>query len=478
MNKNQFVKTKIICTIGPATNNISKIKHLIMAGTDAIRLNFSHGTYEDHLLSLNLIKKVEKSLGKTVTVVQDLQGPKIRVGELVSPFIILKRSQILKLTTKILKGNSDKISVTYKQLLNDIKIGDRILFDDGKIESKVIKIEDDEARIRITRGGKLYPHKGVNLPGIHISAKSLTNKDKNDLQFAFRYNVDYVAHSFVRSAEDIKNLRKYIAKNGPKNRKIKIIAKIEKPEAIKYIDEIIDESDAIMVARGDLGVELSAEDVPVLQKMIIRKCNKMGKPVIVATQMLESMISNSRPTRAETSDIANAVFDGADALMLSGETAVGKYPVEAVKVMNKVIRDAEKHLISYRDYNPVEFPATHDYDFLCQSASVLANELKTSAIVAITNSGTTAIRLAKYRPDVPIIAITDNEVVLRHINLVWGVQGVFVRNIKINSDVLLLKIENMIKKLGFVNKNETILIVAGIPLFKKYSTNMIKVVKL
>jgi len=190
----------------------------------------------------------------------------------------------------------------------------------------VIKIKNDEARIRITRGGKLFPHKGVNLPGIRISAKSLTNKDKTDLQFAFRYNVDYVAHSFVRSAEDIKNLRKYIAKNGPKNRKIKIIAKIEKPEAIKYIDEIINESDAIMVARGDLGVELSAEDVPVLQKMIIRKCNKMGKPVIVATQMLESMISNSRPTRAETSDIANAVFDGADALMLSGETAVGKYP--------------------------------------------------------------------------------------------------------------------------------------------------------
>ena len=478
MRKNKFVKTKIIFTLGPSSNTSAKIKSLVKAGGDAIRLNFSHGTYQDHLSNLENIRKVEKSLGKPITIIQDLQGPRIRVGEISLPFIDLKRDQILKVTTEKYKGDVKKISVTYKYFVRDIKVGNRVLFDDGKIESRVIAIRGQEAHLRIIKGGRLYAHKGINISGVNISTQSFTDKDKRDIQFAFKNDVDYIALSFVRSAQDIKSLRGYIKKNGPKNRTIKIIAKIERAEAIKYIDEIINEADSVMVARGDLGVELSAEDVPVLQKMIVRKCNKIGKPVIIATQMLESMINNARPTRAEASDIANAVFDGADALMLSGETAVGKYPVEAVKVMNKVIKDAEKHLISYRDYNPVEFSATHDYDFLCQSASVLANELKSSAIVAITNSGTTAIRLAKYRPNVPILAITDNEVVLRHLNLVWGVQGIFIRNMKINSDVLLSKIENLIKKMGFVNKSEKILIVAGLPLFKKYSTNMIKVVTL
>jgi pyruvate kinase len=475
MRDNIFAKTKIICTLGPSTDTAPMIASMIRAGMDVVRLNFSHGTLRKHIATMHAIKKAEDAVGRPLTIIQDLQGPKIRLGDISVPFIELKQNQLIDITTKDVLGTNKRLSTTYKLFAKDLKIGNRVLFDDGKIDSKVVGLHKDTIRLKIITGGKLTAHKGINLPDTNISATCLTEKDKEDLQFAFKYDVDYVSLSFVRSPLDIKLLRDYIRKHSPKKKSIQIIAKIEKPEAIKNIEEILREADAVMVARGDLGVEMPAEEVPILQKKIVRRCNELGKPVIIATQMLESMISNPRPTRAETSDVANAVFDGTDAVMLSGETAVGRYPVRAVKVMDKVIRNAERHILRYRDYHPELFPSTHAYDFLCHSACRLADELRASAIVTVTNTGTTAIRLAKYRPSVKIIAITDSEFVLHRLNLVWGIRSMVLDRMRVGTDESLKEIENLLVKWGYVKKGDKIVLLAGIPLFRRHSTNMIKV---
>jgi pyruvate kinase len=310
---------------------------------------------------------------------------------------------------------------------------------------------------------------------VAVSVPSLTEKDKDDLQFAFKHNIDYVALSFIRSANDIRTLREFMHIHGPKKRNIPIVAKIEKAEAIDDLDAIVQEANAVMVARGDLGVELPTEDVPLLQKMIVRKCNELGKPVIIATQMLESMVDSLRPTRAEASDVANAVLDGADAVMLSAETSIGRYPVQSVAMMSKIIVRTADQKSRLLQFDPEWIPVTHRYDPLTHSACLLANYLKASAIIALTHSGTTAIHLAKFRPPVQIIAVTDSESVIRHLNLVWGVRGVIVENLKRDTDVTFKRIEVKLLKEGYVKRGETVVMLAGIPLFEGHPTNTIKV---
>ena len=444
---------------------------------DVARINFSHGTHKEHLSALHFLRKAAQIAGEPVSVILDLQGPKIRIGELTSEEIELKPNQIGILTTKDIRGDGRLLSTNYKHLPKDVKPGDRILLDDGKIHLKVLNVKGRDVRFRVVLGGKLTAHKGINLPGVSVSAPSLTEKDKKDMMFAFKHDIDYIALSFVRRAHDVAALRDFIIEHGPRGRKIPIIAKIEKTEAVTTIDEIIKESDAVMVARGDLGVELPSEDVPLLQKMIVRKCNELGKPVIIATQMLESMINSPIPTRAEASDVANAVLDGADAVMLSGETSIGKYPLEAIKVMESIIRKTEDQTSQYSKFNPDRIPSTHEYDPLCRSACILADQLKASTIVALTHSGATAVHVAKFRPSAHIIAVTDREKIMRRLNPIWGIRGLIVEDLKKDTDVTFRKIQKQLLAEGYIARGETIVMLAGIPLFEGHPTNTIKVDK-
>jgi len=448
---------------------------MIRAGMDVARINFSHGNHSQHLRTLKIIHQAAKDKGEPISIIMDLQGPKIRIGDLKTASVELKEGAKVTITTRPVVGDAQTLSTTYQHLPKDVKVGNRILLDDGKIELKVIGVDRQDVRLRVVSGGVLTAHKGINLPGIKVSAPSLTEKDKNDLLFAFKHDVDYVALSFVRRAHDVASLRDLIIEKGPKGRKIPIIAKIEKDEAIKNIDEILKETDAVMVARGDLGVELPTEDVPLLQKMIVRKCNELGKPVIIATQMLESMIENPRPTRAEASDVANAVLDGADAVMLSGETSVGKYPVQAIEVMNRIITKTEEQSALQNPFDPDWIPSSHEYDPLSRSACILADQLKASTIVALTHSGSTAAHVAKFRPPARIIAVTDREKIMRRLNLIWGIRGLIVENLKKDTDATFKKIQKQLLDEGYVEKGEVIVLLAGIPLFEGHPTNTIKV---
>ena len=472
-----FAKTKIICTLGPASQPLPALQAMVHAGMDVGRINFSHGTHEQHRRMLFNIRSVAKRTGEPVSVILDLQGPKIRIGTLVSPTVELKTNKTVTITTNAIAGDERTLSTTYRHLPKDVKRGDTVLLDDGKIELRVEHVRRRDISCRIITGGVLSAHKGINLPGVAVSAPSLTEKDKEDMKFAFEHEVDYVALSFVRRGHDIATLRDYIIENGPKGRKIPIIAKIEKAEAIANIDAILQETDAVMVARGDLGVELPAEDVPLLQKMIVRKCNGLGKPVIIATQMLESMITNPKPTRAEASDVANAVLDGADAVMLSAETSVGKYPVQAVQVMERILRKTELDTPSHTLRDPETIPVTHPYDPLSKSACLLAEEVGASAVVALTHSGETAVRVAKFRPRSRVIAVTDREKIIRRLNLVWGVRGLIVENLKKDTDTTFKAIQKRLLKDGFIEKGDVVVMMAGIPLFEGHPTNTIKVDK-
>ena len=473
--RRSFSRTKIVCTIGPACDTREKIDAMIRAGMDVARINFSHGNHSQHLRTLKIIHQAAKDKGEPISIIMDLQGPKIRIGDLKTASVELKEGAKVTITTRPVVGDAQTLSTTYQHLPKDVKVGNRILLDDGKIELKVIGVDRQDVRLRVVSGGVLTAHKGINLPGIKVSAPSLTEKDKNDLLFAFKHDVDYVALSFVRRAHDVASLRDLIIEKGPKGRKIPIIAKIEKDEAIKNIDEILKETDAVMVARGDLGVELPTEDVPLLQKMIVRKCNELGKPVIIATQMLESMIENPRPTRAEASDVANAVLDGADAVMLSGETSVGKYPVQAIEVMNRIITKTEEQSALQNPFDPDWIPSSHEYDPLSRSACILADQLKASTIVALTHSGSTAAHVAKFRPPARIIAVTDREKIMRRLNLIWGIRGLIVENLKKDTDATFKKIQKQLLDEGYVEKGEVIVLLAGIPLFEGHPTNTIKV---
>lgn len=471
-----YGKTKIVCTIGPSVATVDKIVQLIEAGMDAARLNFSHGTHNEHLNYIRNIRKASKITRQNIAIIQDLQGPKIRIGKLhTEPFVVNKNDKIIITTDSdfyLHKSSELKIPTTYLSLPQDVKAGDKILIDDGKIELTVVNIKGRHITCKVINGGEIYSHKGINLPGVAVSSPALTDKDKNDLKFGIIHGIDYCALSFVRTADDIDEIKKYISQITKQN--IPVIAKIEKPEALTQLDDIINFSDAVIVARGDLGVEVSLEEVPLLQKEIIRKCSERGKPVIVATQMLESMINNPRPTRAEVSDVANAVLDGTDAVMLSGETSIGKYPVDAVKIMDKIVKAAGQ-----KPVRQLTDAGTHDlYNSIARAAVGLSDQLEASAIVVITLSGEAAIRVANFRPSAPIIAVTENEIVTRSLNLVWGVRSIVIKNLKNNTDLAFKKIQKKLLDEGLIKKGNIVVMLAGLPLFDQNVLNTIKVYKI
>ena len=466
-----FNKTKIVATVGPTSNTKEMLHSLIKEGVDVFRLNFSHGTHADHLKVINFVRELNQELGTRICLLQDLQGPKIRVNEM-EPNVVIERGQELVITTRELVGNREIVSTSYKSLPTDVKKGDMILIDDGKIELKVTEVRDGDVVTEVVYGGPLKSRKGINLPFTKVSAPSLTEKDLEDLTFGLLHNVDWIALSFVRKAEDIHSIRSIIDKHKAAAR---IIAKIEKPEALSNIDEIIAATDAVMVARGDLGVEIWMEEVPMVQKMLVEKCNKAGKPVIVATQMMESMIENPRPTRAETNDVANAVMDGADALMLSAETASGKYPLEVIRSMVRTIASVEKNPSIYFRFREVDKKSpTYIHDNFVLAACKLAKDVGAKAIVGMTQSGYTAYQSSAYRPNANIFVFTSNESLLNKINLVWGSQA-YHYNKTNSTDETIADVEKVLKSDGHVKSGDIIIILASMPIMEKARTNTIKI---
>ena len=464
-------KTKIVCTLGPATNSEAMITRLIKAGMNVARLNFSHGTHEDHKKLIAIIRQVSKKLNKPIAILQDLQGPKLRVGQVKNGAIQLKTGNKIKITTHNLVGDEQIISTTYKNLAKDVKKGDTILLDDGLIKLKVIHSEQDFVECKILEGGTLTDHKGINLPGVAISQPSLTEKDRRDLEFGIEQNVDFVAMSFVRTPENVKLVKDIISEHG---KEIMVVSKLEKPEAIKHLDDIIEITDAVMIARGDLGVEMPLETVPSLQKQIIRKSIKKGKPVITATQMLESMRQFSRPTRAEVSDVANAIYDGTDAVMLSAETATGKFPIETVETMVKIIKEAEQNTsVCTPRYLDPEEKTQSIADAVSNSACEASEHLNVKAIVAFTNSGFTARMVAKYRPETDVIVFTPSEIVQRQLNLSWGVNPFQMEYLE-NTDAIIKQTETVLLEKKIVRKNDIVVILLGAPIFVRGTTNLMK----
>jgi len=423
-----FAKTKILCTLGPSAHTADRIKNLMFAGMDGVRLNFSHGSYAFFEGVFDEIHKACTDEKTPLAILIDLQGPKIRIGELVRPEIVLLENDTIELTIENVVGNEQIISTSYKSLPQDAELGDLILIDDGLLKLKVIEKKTNSIICSIQTGGILKPKKGMNLPGMKLSTDSFTEKDRNDISFALKHRIDFIALSFVRSASDVVKLRDWLKSE---NAVRPIIAKIEKKEAIENFDEILEVSDGIMIARGDLGVELPAQDVPVLQKEIIKKCNSAGKLVITSTQMLESMIYNPIPTRAEASDVANAVWDGTDVVMLSGETSVGKYPVETVKMMNDIIRNAEERITNYHEY-VFEIPKKIEdnlFDSVGRAIKNISDQIKAKAIVTFTIEGRTARNLSKFRPKAKIISFTNKFETMNNLCLYWGVTSVFFKEI-------------------------------------------------
>ena len=433
--KKSFNRTKIVATLGPASNTKSKIHSLVNAGVNVFRLNFSHGSQEENLRRMEIIRAINKELQMPVAILADLQGPKIRIGTIENGSVQLKVGQKITITTKDIIGTKEIISTTYQTLPRDVNKGDIILIDDGNIGIRVIGKERREIYGQVLYGGILKSKKGINLPNTQVSLPSLTEKDKSDLEFCLEHDVDWVALSFVRKAEDILELRKIIENSGKSTR---IVAKIEKPEAVDNIDGIMDASDALMVARGDLGVEIPMERVPVIQKKLVRKCNEAGKPVIVATQMLESMAFNPRPTRAESSDVANAIMDGADAVMLSVETAAGEYPSLAVRSMSRIIESVEMGVdfIFNRNYEGDKFSEGFLFDRVLASACKLANETNAKVITGITGSGYTAFNIARQRPRAQIYIFSGNKKLMTQLALIWGVKVIYYEKFESTDDAV------------------------------------------
>jgi pyruvate kinase len=465
-------KTKIIATLGPASSSAEMIDRLIHAGVDLFRLNFSHGTNEMKSETISVIRRISLAHGRQIGILADLQGPKIRTGRMKGGAIPLAKGDLLDITTDDLLGRPGLISTIYQALPHDVKPGSRILMDDGLIELKVLSVTEGIVHCTVVEGGILKDLKGINLPGVAVSSPSLTEKDRVDLEFCLRMGVDFIALSFVRKSDDVDDLKRIIAEKGLN---IPVVAKIEKPEALRNFKSILRAADAVMVARGDLGVEIAAEKVPLIQKKIIRACNQAGKPVITATQMLESMISHPRPTRAETSDVANAILDGTDAVMLSGETASGQFPVEAVKTMVKVALDVERS----EPYQPgaagEKFGASIS-EAVAEAACRAATFLKAKAAVAFTQSGSSARLIAKFRPQLPIIAFTPFPEVQRRLALSWGVQTFPIGSVK-GTDQQIAAVEETLLNNGF-RKGDVVVITMGVPVQARGSTNLIKVHKL
>ena len=464
-------KTKIIATIGPASNSKPVLEKMISSGMNVVRLNFSHGSYEEHTDVIKTIRFLSRTMKKSIGIILDLQGPKIRIGKMKDGNPVkLRKNRTLHITTKSVAGTADIISTIYKKLVYDVKKGDKILLDDGFIKLKVLSKTKDTVSCKIINGGTLKEHKGINLPGVNISAPSLTPKDKRDLNFGIKSGVDYFALSFVRNADDLNLIKSIIKKQGSD---IPVIAKIEKPEAVDNIDEILEAADGIMVARGDLGVEVKPEKVPTIQKHIIHKAILANRPVITVTQMLETMIANPIPTRAEVSDVANAIYDGTDAIMLSGETASGKYPVKAVQMMSRIVSEAEgSYMMKYNfqyDKDPEDI-VTHA---VAQASVNILHEVDAKAIIAFSVSGKTSKLISKQRPSKPVYVFTPSTAIYNRLSLIWGITPLYVPHIY-DTERIIDSGEKLLLKKKIINNGDLIVIVTGLAL-KRGSTNLIKI---
>ena len=462
-------KTKIVCTIGPASETPETIRELIANGMRIARLNFSHGTHSGHGKKIHTIRKIAEDLGKPVAILQDLGGPKIRVGHIPDPGVRIEPGQDIILTTQTVEGSKQRISVSYALLNEEVKAGDRILLADGFLELRVRSANGSEIHCKVITGGVLTSHKGINLPTGTIRMPSMTDKDREDLHFGLGHDVDYIALSFVRSAADIRNLKEIIHQG---NKDTPVIAKIEKHEAIECYEDILDAADAIMVARGDLGVEIPLEEVPGIQKRLIQRANASGKPVIIATQMLRSMVDSPRPTRAEASDVANAVLDGTDAVMLSEETATGNYPVQAVRYMVRIVADAEKTVPHDRYLKMV--PEKDISDAVSYAVCVLTDHLDAAAILAPTKSGRTAALLSRFRPKQPIIAYTPDPATMRRLCLFRGIYPRMIYDPKDTDDVIEIVTKRSVEA-GDLSGGDLAVITAGQPVWVAGMTNMIRV---
>ncbi len=465
-------RTKIVCTIGPATDSPEMLAALMDAGMNVARLNFSHGTHDEHQQRIKRLREIAAHKKLPIAILQDLSGPKLRTGAMMAP-VFLKSGDIFILTNREVQGNAREVSTTYRDLPSHVNLGDSILLADGAIQLQVIDKNETDLRCRVIDGGALSAKKGINLPQTSLPIPALTEKDKIDLEFGLDAGVDYVALSFVREANDIQRVKEVMS---AKKRVAPIIAKIEKHEALQKIDAIIEAADGIMIARGDLAVETPLENVPLVQKDIIKKCNRVGKPVITATQMLKSMVEYPRPTRAEANDVANAVLDGTDAVMLSEETTIGKYPAQAVQVMDKILQTTESEL------QPRHGLPTEEHDgklavaaAVCHAAVNIAQDLRVAAILTPTRSGTTARMVSRYRPKVPILALCHREETFRALALAWGVYPVRFKEYLETSDELIALCKQEALASGLVKNGDTVLITAGLPPTAQSTTNLIKV---
>ena len=468
-------RTKIVATVGPSCSSYEALLELVKSGANVFRLNFSHGNYEDKIEVINHIRKIIKQEPYNIAILADLQGPKLRVGELEDGKILLEPGDIFTITTEKIISTREKVYVSYKNLARDVKVGERIYLDDGKMELKVEKIlNEKEIEVSVTLGGLLLPKKGVNLPDTALSLPSLTEKDKADFEFIIEQKLDWLALSFVRKAEDIIALKEMVQ---AKKSKIKVIAKIEMPEAIRNLRDIILESDGIMIARGDLGVEIPIEHVPVIQKDIIRKCMHRAKPVIVATQMMESMIDRTKPNRSEVSDVANAVLEGADAVMLSGETATGSYPTLVVQTMSKIIQEVEKTVYEF-DRDDILAPQPHSPSFLsdaiCYTACKLAKDSQANALIGMTQSGYTGFMLSSYRPKSPLYVFSKEKSLITQLSLSWGVRAFYYAEEESLDEIIYDQI-NILKERGFLKSGDVVINTGSTPVELHLPTNIVKI---
>lgn len=466
-------KTKIIATLGPASNSLETIKTLIKTGMNAARINFSHGSHESHTETIETVKKARQELNVHLPLVLDTKGPEIRTKVVKNDSVNLVKGSTFTLTTRDIEGDETIAAVTYENFAKDLKVGSTVLIDDGLIELRVKEIKGEDVICDVINSGNLGSRKGINLPDVHVGLPALSEKDIDDIKFGIKIGFDYIAASFIRSAKDILEIRKVLEENNGTH--IKIISKIESREGVDNIDEILEVTDGIMVARGDLGVEIPLEEVPLIQKELIQKCKRKGKLVVTATQMLESMVTNPRPTRAEASDVANAIYDGTDVIMLSGETAKGNFPVEAVATMVKIANKVESSIDYVRE--SVKKANIEDLDItnaISHATCTTANDLGAAAVIAISKSGFTVNKVSKYRPSCPILALTDDEIVARQLYLVWGCYPKLAKLDALDNGDLFENTLKVAVEEDFINSGDTVVIVAGTPVGIKGTTNTLK----
>lgn len=467
----KFKKTKIVCTMGPATDSDEILRQLVLNGLNVCRFNFSHGSHEEHKIRMDRTKRIREELNEPIAILLDTKGPEIRTGDF-EESIILEEGEKFVITMDDCIGNKERCTVSYKGMVDDVKLGDTILIDDGLVALKVVEIKGNDIITVVENSGKVSSKKGVNLPGVVINLPAVTDKDISDIKFGIEQGIDFIAASFVRKAADVIEIRKILEENNASD--IQIISKIENQEGVENINSILQVSDGIMVARGDMGVEIPSEEVPIVQKMIIKKCNEVSKPVITATQMMDSMIRNPRPTRAEVADVANAIYDGTDAIMLSGETAAGKYPIEAVKTMNRIAIRTEETLEYKVEAKYAYNRGITVTDAISHATCTTAMDLEAQAIITCTSSGYTTKMVSKFRPQAPIIAATQSDKVMRKLSLNWGTYPV-KSELGENTDEVVKASILATREAGFANSGDTVVVTAGVPVGKTGKTNLIKV---